>query len=97
MVEVAQSLALSEREQATMWQRGAYLFTCVMEANDDLRTIENVATLHAHRRRGLAGVLIEHALGEGRQNGFGQAHMKLPVTHGARSLSAGVGWRIGNG
>jgi len=79
MVEVAQGLALSEHAQATMWRRGAYLFTCVMESSDDLWTIENVATLPAHRGRGLAGTLIEHALEEGRQKGFGEAQITFLI------------------
>ena len=83
MVEAAQSLALSEREQATMWNRGAYLFTCVMESSDDLWTIENVATLPAHRGRGLAGALIEHALEEGRQKGLGQAQITFLIDNEA--------------
>ena len=62
-----------------MWQRGVYLFTCVMEANDDLWTIENVATLATHRGRGLAGMLIEHALDEGRQSGFAQAQITFLI------------------
>src|SRR5262249_38588449 len=34
MVEVARSLAWSDDEQAAMWSRGAYMFTCVMESDD---------------------------------------------------------------
>jgi translation initiation factor 4G len=83
MVEVAQSLGLSEQEQATMAQRGSYLFTCVMESSDDLWTIENVATLPAHRRQRLAGVLIEHALDEGRQKGFAQAQITFLIGNDA--------------
>jgi translation initiation factor 4G len=83
MVEVARSLGLSELEQASMGERGAYLFTCVMESSDDLWTIENVATLPAHRRRGLAGVLIEHALDEGRQKGFEQAQITFLIGNDA--------------
>ena len=79
MVEVARSLALSEHEQAAMWDRGAYLFTCVMESSDDLWTIENVATVPARRARGLAGALIEHALEEGREKGFGQAQITFLI------------------
>jgi translation initiation factor 4G len=80
---VAKSLAVPEEEQATMWQRGAYLFTCAMESSDDLWTIENVATLHAHRGRGLAGLLLEHALEEGRQKGFGQAQITFLIGNDA--------------
>ena len=35
MTEVARSLAWSDEEQAAMWSRGAYMFTCVIEADDD--------------------------------------------------------------
>jgi ribosomal protein S18 acetylase RimI-like enzyme len=83
MVEVAQSLGVSEQEQAAMWHRGTYLFTCVMESSDDLWTIENVATLPAHRRRGLAGVLLERAFEEGRQQGFGEAQITFLIDNDA--------------
>ena len=79
MVEVTQSLGLSDDEQASMWRRGAYLFTCVMESSDDLWTIENVATRPAHRGRGLAGVLIEHALEDGRRRGFRGAQITFLI------------------
>ncbi len=75
MAEAGRSLAIPEHELAAMGRRGAYLFTCVLEGGDDLWTIENVATLPAHRGGGLAGALIERALDEGRQGGFAQAQI----------------------
>src|SRR5262245_30617038 len=79
MVEVARSLAWSDDEQTAMWSRGAYMFTCVMESDDDLWTIENVATLPAHRRCGLARVLLDEALTEGRARGFARAQITFLI------------------
>jgi ribosomal protein S18 acetylase RimI-like enzyme len=70
LVEAARSLAWSDDEQDAMWSRGAYLFTCLMESNDDLWTIENVATVPELRKRGLARALLEEALADGRSQGF---------------------------
>jgi ribosomal protein S18 acetylase RimI-like enzyme len=79
MVEAARSLAWSDDEQNAMWARGAYMFTCVMESDDDLWTIENVATLPVHRRRGLARVLLDEALVEGRAKGFTRAQITFLI------------------
>jgi GNAT superfamily N-acetyltransferase len=75
MVEVARSLAWSDDEQDAMWSRGAYMFTCIMESDDNLWIIENVATLPAHRGRGLAHALLEEVLAEGRAKGFTRAQI----------------------
>jgi translation initiation factor 4G len=55
LAEAAESLSISAADQAAMWRRGAYLFTCVLDANDDAWTIENVATVPSQRGKGVAG------------------------------------------
>jgi ribosomal protein S18 acetylase RimI-like enzyme len=52
-----------------MWERGAYIFSCAVGGGDDLWTLENIATLPLHRRKGLTTALIEKALEEGQQEG----------------------------
>jgi len=58
VAEVSKSFGWDEAEQKAMWARGSYIFTCAFEDNEDLWTIENVATVPAYRGRGLAGRLI---------------------------------------
>jgi ribosomal protein S18 acetylase RimI-like enzyme len=79
MVEVARSLAWSDDEQDAMWSRGAYMFTCILESDDNLWTIENVATLPAHRGQGLAHALLDEALAEGRAKGFTRAQITFLI------------------
>jgi GNAT superfamily N-acetyltransferase len=55
------------------------MFTCIMESDDDLWTIENVATVPAHRGRGLACALLEDALAEGRAKGFTRAQITFLI------------------
>jgi translation initiation factor 4G len=93
MVEVARSLAWSDDEQNAMWSRGAYMFTCIMESDDNLWTIENVATLPAHRGRGLGHALLEEALAEGRAKGFTRAQITFLIGNDpAERLYAGAGF-----
>lgn len=75
MTEAAHEIGWNEAELQVMWQRGSYIFTCTLDADDRAWAIENVATLPAYRRRGLAGQLLEHALREGRRNGATQAQI----------------------
>ena len=69
MGEVFASYGLSEAEQNAMWGRGSYIFTCTFEDAPDAWTIENVATLPQHRRRGLVASLIAHVLPIGKRSG----------------------------
>ena len=75
MTEAAASLGWHQAEQAAMWQRGAYIFTCTMGGSDDLWAIENIATPPEYRGHGLAGALIGRALEMGRERGCGQAQI----------------------
>jgi translation initiation factor 4G len=83
MTEVARSLGWSDEEQAAMWSRGAYMFTCIMEPHDDHWTVENVATLPSHRRRGLTRVLLQEALADGRARGFTRAQITFLIGNDA--------------
>jgi translation initiation factor 4G len=81
--EVCKGFGWGDDEQQAMWSRGSYIFACVFEGDDDLWTIENVATLPAYRGRGLAGKLIEHALREGRCEGFDKAQITFFIGNDA--------------
>lgn len=69
MTEVARDLGWNDAAQQAMWQRGAYIFACTLESDDDSWAIENVATLPARRGRGIAVELLEQALAEAERNG----------------------------
>lgn len=75
MGEVFASFGWNEAEQNAMWARGAYIFTCTFDGNDDAWTIENVATLPHYRKRGLTGALIDHVLPLGRAQGMNDAQI----------------------
>ena len=93
MAEVARSLAWSDDEQDAMWPRGAYMFTCILEPDDDAWTIENVATLPVHRGRGLARALLGEALEEGRAKGFTRAQITFLIgNEPAERTYAGAGF-----
>jgi len=79
MTEVVASYQWSEAELKAMWQRGAYAFTCILPGDDNRWTIENVATRPEFRGRGLVGILIEHALAEGRGRGFSEAQITFLI------------------
>jgi len=79
LMEVVASYQWSEAELKATWQRGAYAFTCIMPGDDNRWTIENVATRPEYRGRGLVGVLIEHALEDGRRRGFTAAQITFLI------------------
>ena len=70
MAEVFDGFGWDEQVQNAMWSRVSHIFTCTFEDNDDAWTIENVATLPTHRKRGLAGALIRHVLPDRRVPGL---------------------------
>ena len=70
MTEVVGSYGWKDSDLQAMWKRGAYVVTCIMPGDDNWWTIENVATRPEFRGRGLTGLLIEHALEDGRKRGF---------------------------
>jgi GNAT superfamily N-acetyltransferase len=69
MAKVARELGWNDAAQQAMWQRGAYIFACTSESDDDAWAIENVATLPSYRGRGIAGALLGHAVAEAERNG----------------------------
>jgi ribosomal protein S18 acetylase RimI-like enzyme len=79
MIEVGNALGMDESAQQAIWERSAYLFTCIMEPHDDFWTIENVATLPEYRGRGFAGRLIRHVLDEGREQGYRNAQITFLI------------------
>ena len=79
MMEVSKSFGWHEAEEKAMWARNSYLFTCTFGDDEDLWTIENVATVPAYRGRGLAGRMIQEVLPEGRRQGLSQAQRAYPV------------------
>ena len=60
-----------------MWARSAYLFTCIIEAPDDVWAIDNLATRPGHRGRGLASALIADALARGRSRGLNDSQITM--------------------
>ncbi|HXQ24927.1 MAG TPA: GNAT family N-acetyltransferase [Candidatus Acidoferrales bacterium] len=83
MTETAQELGWGAPELQAMWQRGAYIFTCMLETDDNVWAIENIATLPTHRGRGLAGLLLERAVLEGKRNGARQAQITFLIGNDA--------------
>lgn len=69
MAEVAREIGWNDGAQQAMWQRGAYIFPCTLESDDDVWAIENVATLPAYRGRGTTVQLLEQAVAEAERNG----------------------------
>jgi ribosomal protein S18 acetylase RimI-like enzyme len=79
MAETANALSFGDTEQQAMWARGGYVFTCTFGDDDDLWTIENVATLPQYRGRGLTGRLLEHAVHEGIRSGATNAQITFLI------------------
>jgi len=60
-----------------MWERSAYLFTCTIDAAEDVWAIENVATTPAFRGQGVASALIDRALEIGRARGSRESQISM--------------------
>ena len=75
MAEAADSLGWSEQDQKAMRERSAFVFSCMMETDDDFWVLENIATLPKHCGRGLAQALIRYALLIGQSKGLRQAQI----------------------
>jgi translation initiation factor 4G len=87
LAEVFDSFGWDAQVRNAMWSRGSYMFTCTFEDNDAAWTIENVATLPAHRKRGLAGALIRHVLRDGRAQGAGEAQITFLIGNDAAAVA----------
>lgn len=85
MREAMARLDLSDAEQQAVWKRADYLWSCVLSSDNDpdVWAIENVATLPEHRGRGVAGALLERAVGEAQRNGARRLHITFLVGNAA--------------
>ena len=83
MAEVAHELGWGEAEQQEMWRRGAYIFTCTLETDDNVWAIENVATLPEYRGRGLVHHLLERAVLDGKRDGARQSQITFLIGNDA--------------
>jgi ribosomal protein S18 acetylase RimI-like enzyme len=66
-------------ELAAIFRRGAYAAGCWVQGGDGDWLIEHVATLTAHRGRGLVQALIGHALTAGKAVGFKRASISFLI------------------
>lgn len=95
MEEAAEMVRLPASERSAIWQRGAYIFLCALGGNDDCWTLENVATLPSHRRRGLMTVLLDRAVQEGRFRGFREAQITFLIgNESAEHAYIGAGFHL---
>jgi len=77
--EVADKTGLSAAELAAIFRRGAYTAGCWVQGGDGDWLVEHVASLPAHRGRGLVQALIEHALAAGKAAGFARASISFLI------------------
>jgi len=95
MNEVATEIGWRETEIAAMWERSAYLFTCTLDAGEDVWAIENVATTPDQRGRGLASALIDRALEIGRARGARESQIGVFIGNvAARRAYERAGFRV---
>jgi len=62
-----------------IFQRGGYAADCWVQGGDGDWMIEHVATLSAHRGRGLMQALLEHGLAAGKAAGFARASITFLI------------------
>ena len=79
LAEATWPMGWVQEDLEAVWARGAYIFSSTVTVDDDLWTIENVAVRPGWRNRGVAGLLLEHALARGRAAGFGQAQISFLI------------------
>ncbi len=83
MTEVAHELGWNDSQQQNVWKRGAYIFACTLETDEEAWAIENVATLPLCRGRGLASQLLERAVEEAQRSGARQMHVTFFIGNNA--------------
>jgi ribosomal protein S18 acetylase RimI-like enzyme len=66
-------------ELAAIFRRGAYAAGCWVQGGEGDWLVEHVATLTAHRGRGLVQALIGHALAAGKAAGFKRASISFLI------------------
>jgi ribosomal protein S18 acetylase RimI-like enzyme len=79
IAEVAGETGMSEAELAAMFRRGAYIANCWVQGGDGDWLVEHVATLPAHRGRGVVSALIKHAIAAGKAAGFERASISFLI------------------
>ena len=79
MDEVTSNLGWSEADVAAMWSRAAYIFSCAVNAADDVWAIENVAVKPEARKKGIGRALTGHALRLGREAGCPDAQLSVLI------------------
>ena len=77
--EVAAATGLAEPELEAIRRRGTYTRACWVQGGEGDWMIEHVATDAAYGGRGLAQVLIAHALAKGRAAGFTRATISFLI------------------
>jgi ribosomal protein S18 acetylase RimI-like enzyme len=77
--EVADKTGLNRAELAAIFRRGDYAAGCWVQGGDGDWLVEHVATLPAHRGRGLVQALIGHALAAGKAAGFARASISFLI------------------
>ena len=77
--EVTDKTGLNRSELAAIFRRGAYTAGCWVQGGDGDWLIEHVATLSAHRGRGLVQALIDHALAAGKAADFRRASISFLI------------------
>jgi GNAT superfamily N-acetyltransferase len=77
--EVADKTGLNASELAEIFRRGSYTAKCWVQGGDGDWLLEHVASLPAHRGRGLVQVLIDRALATGTAAGFQRASISFLI------------------
>ena len=77
--EVADKTWLTKPELAAIFRRGAYTAGCWVQGGEGDWLIEHVASLPAHRGRGLMQALIGRGLAAGSAAGFGRASISFLI------------------
>ncbi len=77
LLEAFREIGWSDEDLAAIGERLGPFIRAEPNVPDDAWVIENVACYEEHRRRGLVGALLEHAMQEGRIRGH--KHMQISV------------------
>jgi GNAT superfamily N-acetyltransferase len=81
--EVARAEKMSGAELAALYSRGAYARDCWVQGGEQDWLIEHVASVPAHRSRGLVQALIARGLSVGREAGFTNASITFVIGNDA--------------
>jgi ribosomal protein S18 acetylase RimI-like enzyme len=95
VAEAAERMGLSRQQQAAIWKRGAYMFTCMGRPHEDCWVIESTATLPCCRGRGYTSALLSRSLAEARARGLREAEITVVIGNDAAERAyrkAGFHW-----